>query len=210
MLVLVLGVIVNCGISVFADSTLSDLQKGVSNFSDNLAKSLPFNASLGLNWSDAYIGQFLGIPPHFGIGVSGGLTSMDSDSVKKLLNIFDLNLPIDFMILPAYAVDARIGGFFLPFDVGIKFGILPNLDFGDTLTIDYLLIGGDIRYAVLKGNAVLPTVSVGLGVNYLRGELGAALGSGQRFTFNGHSLSLSDPKVGFTWETTALDFKAQV
>ncbi|MDR2193828.1 MAG: hypothetical protein LBP19_05095 [Treponema sp.] len=38
-------------------SSLSDVQGAFDGLSKALAKSLPFNASVGLNWSDAYIGQ---------------------------------------------------------------------------------------------------------------------------------------------------------
>ncbi|MCX7949662.1 MAG: hypothetical protein N2509_06070, partial [Treponemataceae bacterium] len=71
------------------------------------------------------------------------------------------------------------------------------------------------RYAVLKGNLVLPTVSVGLGVNYMDGGLGTTIsGGGASFTYNdgaaNHTIAATDPEVGVSWRATTVDLKAQV
>ncbi|MDR1466128.1 MAG: hypothetical protein LBI40_00690 [Treponema sp.] len=189
---------------------LVDLQRNVDNFSKELTKSLPFNASMGLNWSDAYIGKFLGIPPHFGVGVSGGVTTLDSGAFEDLLDNFEVSLPINQMLLPAYVVEGRIGGFFLPFDVGVKFGVLPQVDFGNSLKTDYMLAGADVRFAVMEGNVILPKISVGVGFNYLRGSLVAPLGKGVGFDVGGKLLELSQPEAAFSWETKSIDLKAQI
>jgi hypothetical protein len=189
---------------------LADLQKNVDAFSSELAESLPFNASMGLNWSDAYIGKFLGLPPHFGVGISGGITSLNSAAFDDLLGNFGVSLPLDQMILPAYVVEGRLGGFFLPFDVGVKFGALPQVDFGERLKIDYLLVGADVRFAVMEGNLILPKLSVSVGFNFLKSMLTAPLGSGVSFDVNGKALELSQPEATFSWETKSIDLKAQI
>jgi hypothetical protein len=196
---------------------LTDLQKGVDDFSKSLAKSLPLNSSLGLNWSDAYIGQLLGPPPHFGVGVAAGVTTMDYDVINDLMDTLGSGLPFDLakMILPGYAVEARVGGFILPFDAGLKVGILPGLKLSDDISLDYTNVGGDIRYAILKGNPLLPVVSLGLGLNYLRGGISTTVPTGMSFSFTepggaAHTLAVSDAELGFSWETTALDLTAQV
>ncbi|MDR3333351.1 MAG: hypothetical protein LBT13_00470 [Treponema sp.] len=198
---------------VFAAESLRGLQDAVGNFSDQLAKSLPFNASLGLNWSDAYIGKLIGeLPPHFGVGISGGLTTMDFDAFDDLVGYFGINMPFSLkhILIPAYAVEARVGGFFLPFDVGLKFGWLPQVGFGSDFTINYTLLGADFRYAVLD-RKFLPKVSVGVGVNYLGGGFGTTInGMIRDFTFDSHTLSLTDPELGLSWQSTSLDFTAQV
>jgi hypothetical protein len=197
---------------------LGDLQNSVKNFSEKLAGSLPFSSALGLNWADAYIGQLIGVPPHFGVGVSSGITTLDFESIDTLTGYFDTDLPLNWgkLPVPGYTVEARVGGFILPFDAGLKFGIIPKADFGE-MDLNYTLIGGDIRYAILKDNVVLPTISLGVGVNYLAGGLSVKTSGGQSFTFDGpavdpgpHTLALSDPEVGFTWEATTIDFKAQI
>jgi len=48
---------------IFATPTVADIQTGAVAMSNALAKALPFNSTVGLNWSDAYIGQFISLPP---------------------------------------------------------------------------------------------------------------------------------------------------
>jgi hypothetical protein len=79
--------------------------------------------------------------------------------------------------------------------------------------VDYLLAGGELRYAVIDGkkSLLLPNLSVGLGFNYLSGSFTASKSSLTFSTPGGAApLSLSDFEVGLEWETMALDFKAQV
>ncbi|MDR2418538.1 MAG: hypothetical protein LBD79_05745 [Treponema sp.] len=217
---------------VFSQTTLlTDLQTRVNEFSESLVKSLPFNAAIGLNWSDAYIGKvFPSLPPHFGVGVSAGMTSMEIDAFKGLLDMFDAGAlgsvgDLTFMPVPAYATEARVGGVFLPFDLGFKFGILPenSLSLGN-VKLSYTLLGASLRIAplelLLSGNPlllVLPNISVGVGVNYLSGGIGdISIGKAINFSFtlpgkesNSYTLGLSEPKLGLSWETTALDFTLQ-
>jgi hypothetical protein len=199
--------------------SLADLQTEVGKFSESLAKSLPFNSTIGLNWSDAYIGKFLpSVPPHFGAGVAIGFTSLDFDSFDKLLDMFVLDMPnLPTMFIPGYVAEARIGGFFLPFDVGLKFGILPPIPLlAADKKMDYLLVGGELRYAVLdeKKKPLLPNVSVGVGVNYLAGSLALSRGD-ISYDFDlpagsNHTLALKDPTINLLWKTTSIDLKAQI
>jgi hypothetical protein len=210
-----------CAAPAFSQTpSLETLQTGVKDFSESLAKSLPFNASMGLNWSDAYIGQLLDVPPHFGVGMSAGVTTMDVGAFEDLLTLFKAPMPFDFnkMIMPAYTVEGRIGGFILPFDLGVKFGYLPPINVGN-MDLDYMLFGASFRYALLKGNVILPKISVGVGVNYLKGGLGTTIkGMGVSFAVPGTAttgnadkvLALSDPKLSLEWNTVAVDFTAQV
>ena len=209
--------------SVHSNDTLNNLQKNVSAFSDTMAKSLPFNSSIGLNWSDAYIGKFLGVPPHFGVGITAGMTTIDLPAINNITNMFDISLPTpnirmlnDKIVFPAFALEGRLGGFFLPFDIGVKFGTLPPIKWGVPFDIRYTMAGADIRFALLDGksNIFLPNLSIGLGVNYLNGGIGAKIGSGS-FIFNldgggGNGITVSNPDVNLTWNTFGIDFKAQI
>jgi hypothetical protein len=195
---------------------LADLQKAAGDFSKALSQSLPFNAALGLNWSDAYIGKFLpSLPPHFGVGAALGYTTVDFDAFDKLLKQFDLSVPggLDMgqMALPAYVVEARIGGFVLPFDAGLKFGAFEHLG-NSSAAVDYLLAGGEVRYAVIDGkkSLLLPNVSVGVGLNYLSGSFTGSQSSLNLAMPTGSPLDLSRLEVELQWKTLALDFKAQV
>jgi opacity protein-like surface antigen len=191
---------------------LKKVQESVAEFSDNLAKSLGFNSALGLNWSDAYIGKLIpSIPPHFGFGGMFGITTMNMPAIKTLAGYFGYSMPFDTdkMILPAYAVEARSGGLFLPFDVGFKFGYLAPVElWGTNLKVNYLLVGGDIRYALLD-KPILPKISIGVGINHLKGGLGAKVGSPVDFSYGTEKITVDAPDIGLKWETTSLDFKAQ-
>jgi hypothetical protein len=211
--------------SGFAQVNLNQYKKGIEDFADDLATILPMNSAIGLNWNDAYIGQLLDVPPHFGIGVTAGVVNIPYGPVKNLVEdamdgdssdipsfVKTFGVPI-----PAYTIDARIGGFMLPFDIGLKFGYL-NLDISD-VQIDYLLLGGDVRYCVLEQTVLIPKVSVGAGFNYMKtnATMSGALGSGMTIDTTASSsqlggvtqLDFSTPDLYLEMKTKVLDFKAQ-
>jgi len=121
--------------------------------------------------------------------------------------------------IPAVALSAKIGGFILPFDVGLKGMILPD-SLKATLaesgiSADYTLIGGNIRYAVLKENILLPDVSVGVGYNRLVGNLGMELDvDAPEFNFNDgtadHTIAATTPALSLGWATNSYDLTVQV
>ena len=218
IVVLLISLTAFSGYAQTSQSELDQVQKDVEEFSNSLAKALPFNSTLGLNWSDAYIGRiFPSVPPHFGIGFSVGATSMEASSIKNLANNLGADISGDLgrMPIPSYTVEARVGGFILPFDLGFKFGFLPVINISD-IKINFMLAGGDIRYAILDGsrNLILPNVSLGIGLNYLSGGIGTSVGSSQRISFfignNAYNFVLEQPKANFKWDTISLDLKAQV
>lgn len=241
VLVFILALVIGQGGLVFAQTPttvdlINDFKNGFQAFSDDVASVLPMNSTIGLNWSDAYIGQLIALPPSLGVGITAGVTGIPYDSVKKILVdtlkgdegeipqfIRDYGLP-----LPALAIDARLGGFILPFDIGFKFGYVPKTladQVGDNIKIDFLLVGGDIRYLLMKQRfVVIPEVSVGVGYNYLKGsvEFGGVLPSLFQITLpappsgitpapwsSGDKLSLSSPDFFIEWETKVVDLKAQ-
>ena len=202
----------------FSQTPLDDLQAGVNSFSEDIAKGLPFNSTMGLNWSDAHIGQFLGIPPRFGVGFSLGFTTININAINNLLSLLGMGSSIDLNIglpLPGYTVEGRLGGFVLPFDIGIKFGYIPSLNIPVAdVGLEYLLIGTDLRYSLLPKKIPVVKVSVGLGYNHMSGGISKTLPMGQSFAFNGpndtdYTLSITNPKVGLRWQTNVLELKAQ-
>ncbi len=203
----------------------SAFQSAFEQFAQDVASTLPFNAATGLSWSDAYIGQLFALPPHLGVGLTVGFTTIPSTAVSQVLTALgspSVPAAIDFvktlgLPLPAYAIDARIGGLFLPFDIGLKIGAMQSA--GADFSFDYLLAGADIRYAILQENILLPSISIGAGFNYIKG--GVALGG----LFPGgltlasinapgpgspYTLDLTDPALAFEWETSVIDLKVQV
>ena len=197
---------------------LDDLQKSVGNFSKDMAKSLPFNSTMGLNWADAYIGKFFpSIPPHFGFGVSVGTTFLDIDAMNEVFGVFDGKMPDSFGLpLLGYTMEGRLGGIGLPFDIGFKIGFLPDaiplLQDGFGIGLKYFLVGADIRYSIIPEKIPLVRASIGLGYNYLNGGISKTIPTGktgQNLEFGGYKLNIEDPTVGLRWETNCIELKAQ-
>ncbi len=213
----------------FGQVSLSEIDDAFAGFADDVANSLAMNSTIGLQWSDAYIGQLLGVPPHFGAGVAVGATTIPIDAMQTALDALaggatgagDLSA---FALaggipLPGYVLDARIGGFLLPFDIGVKAGYLEPTEIpGLGAQVDYLLVGADVRFSIIKG-LLLPNLSVGVGVNYLSGGISlpgffSAMDLAN-FDVTGapagpYTVSLTDPSLDFSWQTTVIDVKAQV
>ena len=198
---------------------LTEFQAGFEGFATAFANTLPFNALIGQNWADAFIGSF----PHLGVGATVGATTIPFEAVKPVFDLFSITLPPDLSFLmdlgvpvPAYTVDARLGIPFLPMDAGVKFGWLPEdikTVLPANLSLDYLLAGVDVRYCLLKSNVLLPDISIGAGYSYLRGSFGISglLGTNPEIAnVAGHTISLTDPALNFNWETSVIDLKVQV
>jgi hypothetical protein len=216
---------------IIGEANIGDFKKAIDDFTSALAYSLPFNSTIGLYWSDAYIKNF----PHFGVGASIGYTTIDTKSVETVFAQFNRSLPAFLsgfggFPIPGYTVEGRLGGFSLPFDMGFKVGYLPMAP-GELERFDYLLIGGDVRYAILQETDTRPAISFGMGYNYLSGALGVDKGATRRFTYVNPGelphdpgddpdnpipppdplwLELKAPSVTLFWATSSLDFKAQI
>jgi len=208
-------------VPAFSFELLETLKDGVEDFSEAMAKALPFNSTIGLNWSDAYIGKLIGVPPHFGVGLSAGFTTIPITALEGLKDLLQVDIPLDLIPigfpLPAYTAEARLGGFFLPFDLGFKFGYIPQ----DLLTgmigvgVKYQLIGADIRFVLLNPKVIPIKLSVGAGFNHLEGGITAPpLFSTMSFDFDVASvtktLEIPSPDVGLIWETNVAEVKAQL
>jgi len=208
--------------SLFAQIPDFNAFKGdVQTFASSIAASLPLESSVGLDWSDSYIGQF----PHFGIGLTVGGATIPFSAVKTLVTDFggsvsgfssfqSIGVPV-----PAYTLDVRIGGFVLPFDIGLKFGYLPEGAFStSSVKADYLLVGGDVRYGLVKEAGLIPAISVGLGYTYMRGNVSVptnagsvTLGPVSGLPSGGtHTFTFQSPTLNFFWNTNVIDARVQV
>ena len=217
------------GMSFAQSPDLDKYKSGIATFAEDLASVLPMNSTVGLNWNDAYIGEIAQISPHFGIGLTTGFTTLPYKRIKALVEDAMGGDPEDIpraiqktgIPIPAAAIDARICGFLLPFDLGIKLGFF-NFDAAD-LKIDYLLVGADVRYCVLEQATFIPKISVGTGFNFMKSKvtMGKALGDGISIdipaAYSGlvpglagiSSLDLTSPDLYLDTQTKVVDFKAQ-
>jgi hypothetical protein len=204
--------------------TYDDLEQSFAEFSEGVASTLPFNALTGLTWSDAHIKNF----PHFGLGATVGATFMPYINLEETLTLLGVDLATlsdseigsileEFgMPFPSVSLEARIGGFFLPFDLGIKVGFIPQ-DFDlsvvtEGFALNYFSIGGDLRFRVLKQWFMIPCISVGSGITYQQGsiDIPGILGSNMELAAVGpYSLEMQDPSLNFNWNTLVVDLKTQ-
>lgn len=207
---LVLGLVVLGSAPVFAQTSVGDLTDGLTTFVEDATSSLPFASAAGLDWSDAYIGSIVGVPPHFGIGITAGATTIPGKTVEPLVSALGGELPFSDLPLPLVALNARIGGVLLPFDVGLKVGTVPGgLTVGD-YNITYQNYGLDVRYAVFQGEPLLPAVSVGVGVDYFAAGVEATYGDDVSYSYDGETLTATAPKVTLDLSSLTFEAKAQV
>ena len=204
-----------------------DFADGFVAFADSIAEELPFNTAIGLNWADAYIGNL----PHFGFGVTLGVTLVPFDTFAEAMQPLGVDLQSAMgnelsgfgFPLPGAVLDARIGGLFLPFDIGFKIGYIPEEVKGflpKNMNLDYLMVGGDIRYAILEEKGWLPDVSIGIGYTYMRGSVAiqGILGGNQQIDevqygplpTDVYTIELQDPDVFLDWQASTIDLKLQV
>lgn len=168
---------------------LDEVKANMNEFSKDLLPVIP-NVSLQQGvWPDAYIGKvFPGFPPHLGGGVTAGFANVKmtalNAAIKEMEDALSVKFPTlpDTFLFPTITVDAKVGGLFLPFDIGLSIMKIPNLSLsklGAPVTVDFFTVGGSFRYAILQGNVVLPQLSIGLGGYYSKGyiNVGAADGS---------------------------------
>ena len=218
LIVFALIVTVTIGVSALDYDSFAAAFQG---FADDVASTLPGTAAVaGLSWSPAYIGQF----PHFGVGMSLGAATIPYAKIEPLVNDLGISLPSEFdyfkdwgVPIPALALDARLGGFVLPFDVGFKIGFVPDQmrEKLGKVNLDYLLVGGDVRVPLLKEKGLLPALSVSGGYTFMRGNVGVpdVIGTGDYdvdlTAYTGGVLRATAPELAFIWDTHTFVGKVQ-
>jgi len=212
-LLIVSGVLALAFAPLASAQSFTDLTNGLDTFATEAPAALPFAAGAGIDWSNAYIGQLLDTDfpfVHFGVGFTGGATTMPGKAINPLLKAVGES-PIDILPLPFAVVNARIGGVLLPFDVGVKVGFLPeSLKKVDSYTFDYQNFGIDFRYNLLKSDLVMPDISVGGGINYLKAAVSAQVGSAQNFSDGTYNLNITAPTLSLDMSSLEFEGKVQV
>ena len=155
--------------------TGADVNSKLGDFANEINVTLPNAATQQNVYSSAWIGKvFPSTPPHFALGIEAGVTKFNLKPLKDMAKIFGVSGLPDLMVYPTITANARVGGFFLPFDIGFSamYLNLSKLDsFAEGLGIKFFNIGGDIRYAILKGEGAAPQLSLGFGYYYIGGSV---------------------------------------
>ncbi|MCK9169233.1 MAG: hypothetical protein M0P01_02340 [Treponema sp.] len=213
-----------CSVPLFSDDLTSAISSSLEETTKSISNDTVENTTQLNVCPDAYIGNFFpSVPPHFLIGLSASGTFIDtgdlSDAVKSIIsqmggtNSIDFSLP-GTLVLPAYSLNARIGGFFLPFDIGVfgSFANVQNLNFTDySASVNEFTFGADVRYAVLEGNIILPKISLGLGYIYTHQSFDFSVSKSYSGTYEGYTGSIdSSSSVGLTLNMNILYLQAQI
>jgi hypothetical protein len=195
-------------------SDLRELSNDLSDIADDVAGALPFMATIGLNWADNYIGQLVDIPPHWGIGLTVGATTLKIDRLNALLSKFGYESDDSFsskQLLPAYVLETRIGGFKgYPFDIGVKWGWLPYMPlFNNSINYESVIYGVDFRWELMTDRPMFPGLSVGLEIDRATGGLrrDASLTIP---TSALSSINIQGGTAGVVWEAWVFDLKLLV
>lgn len=190
--------------------SLDEFKGSLKNFLADINLSLPDSTVSGVTWSDAYIGQLVSVPPHFGAGLALGVSRFRVSGLKESLKHVGTDLSVDELIFPTLALEGRIGGFILPFDIGVRFGFLPEVEL-QGIGVDYLHYGADIRYALVKENLILPNISLGLGYYGTRGNLSYQFTVEQLTRVNFPSITTDKAeKLEIGFNTNVIDGRLQV
>lgn len=183
--------------SISAEQKFPNLESAMTDITDYLEDFLPENTTMLSIQPDAFIGKFFpSIPPRLAAGITFSGTLIDveniSDSLETVSKDIVNALPEDFktilnfsipkkIFLPTAAASVRIGGIFLPFDIGL-YGItttenlIKDVSFEDySMDASYTCLGADIRYAILEGGNILPKISVGGGYIFSKYSFGLSL-----------------------------------
>jgi hypothetical protein len=160
-------------VSLFPIYSQTSFGGQVQEFADAMNESLPFAADLGLNWSSPYIGQLMGYPVHFGIGICAGAVFLNNTGPIAMGEALGISIEDSFINdkqwLPNYVLAARMGGFAdIPFDLGFKFGYLPDMPMWGSREYYATTFGFEINYALIAA-AGGPTIAVGVGFDRLEG-----------------------------------------
>lgn len=197
------------GLSFGEDVPLDEFKDSLHNFLADINLSLPDSTVSGVTWSDAYIGQLISVPPHFGAGLALGVSRFRVSGLKESLKVVGKDLPVDELVFPTIALEGRIGGFILPFDIGVRFGFLPEVEL-QGIGVDYLHYGADIRYALVKENLILPNISLGLGYYGTSGNISYQFTFEQLTGVNFPGVPDKEEKLEIGFNTNVIDGRLQV
>ncbi len=160
------------------DENIKKINDGLTDFSEELGFTVSQAATQQNVWADACIGKlYPSYPHHFGLGANVGVAHMDTSGISKAASVLGIEHIKNNYYFPVLNADLRLGGLFLPFDVGFSFIKLNNAStnfLGCNFALDFFAIGCDLRYTLIREAILIPCVSLGGGFFYNHGEFSAS------------------------------------
>jgi hypothetical protein len=194
--------------------TLSEIASDLKSVSDDTRGTMAFASSIGLAWSDTYVGQLISIQPHWGIGFSMGVTTLKFDSLKDFLSKFGYTNEFAFADNPfllAYTIDIRLGGFKqLPFDIGFKWGLLPYEPLFGDINGEINSMGLDFRWEIVNGWLDTPALYVGFEIDSVTFGVKKPVNATLTGLTAGNIVIGGDSTAGLNWEVLVFSLKTQV
>jgi hypothetical protein len=190
--------------------TMAELSEELSDLATDMAGTVPFMASIGLDWEDTYIGQLTDFPPHWGFGLTIGATTSKIDNINTLLSKFGYESDDGFVskqLLPAYVAEVRLGGFNMaPFDIGLKFGLLPYVPiFTNSINYEACVYGLDFRWRIVEENLNFPAISIGVEIDHANGGLRRSMNS--LITTPMGDMVINGGTAGVVWDAWVFNLK---
>lgn len=163
--------------TLFAVPNGTVITDSMNSFVEQLGINIPNTTSQQNVWADAYIGKvFPSVPPHFGAGVNVAASMLDTSALSTAANELGISSIPSKLPLPVFTADARVGGVFIPFDLGVSFMKTGPLNL-KSIAFDFTTLSADIRLALLQQGLIMPNLSIGAGYSKTYGMLKASEGS---------------------------------
>ncbi len=144
--VLVLLILVLSAVPAMANTSFT-FQPG---YTQDMFKSLSTELGLAISYNPLSPAEPLGgLLPGFDAGVEMTAVKINKDSAFWSQAVQGSSLPT---YLPLAKVHVQVGLPVIPLDLGVMYSEVPNTDIK--------LIGGELKYAILKGGIVMPAVAV--------------------------------------------------
>jgi hypothetical protein len=184
----------------------TEFENQVLKFADELNGTLAFSSGMGLNWSDPYVGELLGFPPHIGFGVAMTGTFMNQVEMANLWGMMGSYRDTASTWFPTYVIDGRMGGpRGVPFDLGFKFGYLPEMAIWGDLKYYMLLLGVDVNYALFLLDDTDTTITIGIGYDQFEGAI-----SGTLATVPAGVVETAGTPAHTTWRSSTYKFQVLI
>jgi hypothetical protein len=190
--------------------TINDFVNGI------FGKSMGFFTTLGWNTPAGVFDLISG--PRVEVGIGAGADLINIPSLNSLnLGAIDpgsnVSIP-SFLPAPFPVITGKVG-LLNGLDLGVKFNYLPEVSIPQAgFAANYFGWGLDLRYKIMDG-ATLPTVSVGVSWDQMRGSFSLATGINQSGTYTdggvGYALDLNgNSNYTLNWDTKSFGAQLQV